>query len=47
MLQRDSGTYGSSTTHMEKLIPKIIGGGAGGCPVGVFANKVEAFVDDR
>ncbi|GFM36899.1 BglII/BstYI family type II restriction endonuclease [Desulfovibrio psychrotolerans] len=26
-------SYGASTTHMSKLIPKIIGGGAGGCPV--------------
>lgn len=26
-------TYGVSTTHMDKLRPKIIGCGAGGCPV--------------
>ena len=25
--------YGASTTHWDKLIPKIEGGGAGGCPV--------------
>jgi len=25
--------YGNSTTHWDKLIPKINGGGAGGCPV--------------
>jgi len=25
--------YGSSTTHWDKLIPKIDGGGAGGCPL--------------
>jgi hypothetical protein len=25
--------YGPSTTHWDKLIPKIDGGGAGGCPV--------------
>ena len=25
--------YGSSTTHWNKLLPKIDGGGAGGCPV--------------
>ena len=29
------GTYGSSTTHFDK--PRIVGGGAGGCPVLVFA----------
>lgn len=27
------GKYGNSTTHWEKLLPKIDGGGAGGCPV--------------
>lgn len=26
-------SYGASTTHMDKLIPRIIGGGAAGCPV--------------
>lgn len=26
-------SFGASTTHMSKLIPKIEGGGAGGCPV--------------
>ena len=29
-------SYGESTTHMSKLLPKIEGGGAGGCPVVVF-----------
>ncbi|UZO80652.1 hypothetical protein NBT05_17205 [Aquimarina sp. ERC-38] len=29
-------SYGSSTTHMAKLLPRIIGGGAGGCPILVF-----------
>lgn len=29
-------SYGMSTTHMLKLLPKIYGGGAGGCPVLVF-----------
>ena len=29
-------SYGSSTTHMTKLLPKVEGGGAGGCPVVVF-----------
>ena len=46
-LRRDKGTYGSSTTHSEKLLPKIRGGGAGGCPVLVFSMKPEAYVDDR
>ena len=25
--------YGASTTHMDKLIRKVEGGGAGGCPL--------------
>jgi hypothetical protein len=44
---KQSGTYGSSTTHANKLYPRIRGGGAGGCPVLVFAIKKEAYVDDR
>lgn len=27
------GKYGPSTTHWNKLIPKVNGGGAGGCPL--------------
>jgi hypothetical protein len=26
-------SFGASTTHMSKLLPKMEGGGAGGCPV--------------
>lgn len=26
-------SYGASTTHMDKLVPRLNGGGAGGCPV--------------
>lgn len=29
-------SYGASTTHLGKLLPKIEGGGGGGCPVLVF-----------
>lgn len=29
-------SYGASTTHMSKLIPKIEGGGGGGCPILIF-----------
>ena len=28
--------YGASTTHMDKLLPRIEGGGGGGCPILVF-----------
>ncbi|MDR1281536.1 MAG: hypothetical protein LBK99_12025 [Opitutaceae bacterium] len=39
-------SYGESTTHMRKLLPKIEGGGAGGCPVLVFGIK-EALYDEH
>lgn len=29
-------SYGSSTTHMNKLVPRIDGGSGGGCPILVF-----------
>jgi hypothetical protein len=41
------GTYGASTTHFNKLEPRILGGGAGGCPVLVFAMTPAIYVDDR
>lgn len=40
------GKYGSSTTHLNKLIPKIEGGGGGGCPLLVIAVKPGAYVND-
>lgn len=40
-------TYGRATTHTAKLLPKIQGGGAGGCPVIVFGITERAYVDDR
>ena len=35
-------TYGSSTTHMSKLLLRIQGGGGAGCPILVFGitNKI-------
>jgi hypothetical protein len=44
---RDKGSYGASTTHMDKLVPRLEGGGGGGCPVVVFGIKRAAYVDDR
>ena len=29
-------SYGQSTTHMGRLLPRILGGGGGGCPILVF-----------
>lgn len=39
-------SYGASTTHMSKLIPRIEGGGGGGCPILVFGIKEECYVED-
>ena len=40
------GSYGESTTHLSKLIPRLEGGGAGGCPVLVFGIGSKLLVDD-
>lgn len=37
--------YGASTTHMEKLVPRLEAGRAGGCPVLVFC-ITEAVISD-
>lgn len=39
-------SYGASTTHHEKLWPRIEGGGGGGCPILTFAITPELYVDD-
>jgi hypothetical protein len=39
-------SYGNSTTHFSKLLPRIEGGGGGGCPIVAFAIKRECYVDD-
>jgi len=44
--ERNKTTYGKATTHTDKLIPKIKGGGAGGCPVVVFSITPGAYRDD-
>lgn len=35
-LGRKKSSFGKSTTHINKLLPKLEGGGGGGCPVLVF-----------
>lgn len=40
-------SYGTSTTHMSKLLPRIQGGGGGGCPILVFGIKKELYVDNE
>lgn len=39
-------SYGASTTHHEKLWPRLDGGGGGGCPVLTFAIKPSLYVED-
>lgn len=43
---RQGAKYGASTTHMSKLLPRIQGGGGGGCPIVVFGITKECYVDD-
>lgn len=39
-------SYGASTTHMSKLLPRLNGGGGGGCPVLVFGISDRLYVED-
>jgi len=39
-------SYGPSTTHLDKLIPRIDGGGGGGCPIAVFGITSQLYVED-
>ncbi len=39
-------SYGASTTHMSKLLPRIKGGGGAGCPLLVFGIKESAYDPD-
>ena len=39
-------SYGMSTTHMSKLLPRIEGGGGGGCPILVFGITAKLYVED-
>jgi hypothetical protein len=36
-------SYGNSTTHMSKLVPRILGGGGAGCPLLVFGIKKSLY----
>ncbi len=36
-------SYGASTTHMSKLLPRIQGGSGAGCPILVFGIKPELY----
>lgn len=39
-------SYGASTTHMSKLLPRIDGGGGGGCPILVFGITKKLYIED-
>ncbi len=39
-------SYGNSTTHMSKLLPRLEGGSGGGCPVLVFGISPKLYVED-
>ncbi len=39
-------SYGNSTTHMGKLLPRIEGGSGGGCPILVFGIRKELYSED-
>lgn len=43
---RIGSSYGNSTTHMQKLLPRLEGGGGGGCPVLVFGISPKLYVED-
>jgi Restriction endonuclease BglII len=40
-------SYGASTTHMSKLLPRVQGGGGAGCPILVFGIRSALYVEDR
>jgi hypothetical protein len=39
-------SYGMSTTHMSKLLPRIEGGGGAGCPILVIGMKKALYAED-
>jgi Restriction endonuclease BglII len=39
-------SFGASTTHIGKLLPKIRGGGSGGCPLLVFGISKKLYIED-
>lgn len=40
-------SYGASTTHMSKLLPRIEGGSCAGCPILVFGIKKSLYLEDE
>ena len=40
-------SYGASTTHMSKLLPRIDGGSGGGCPILVFGISKKLYRENK
>ena len=40
-------SYGASTTHMSRLLPRVDGSGAGGCPILVLGITPALYVEDE
>lgn len=40
-------SYGASTTHMSKLLPRIMGGSGAGCPLLVFGISKSLYSEDE
>ncbi len=40
-------SFGASTTHMSKLLPRIEGGSGAGCPLLVFGISKKLYVEDE
>ena len=40
-------SYGASTTHLGKLLPRVQGGSGGGCPLLVFGIKKSLYDEDE
>ncbi len=39
-------SYGNSTTHMSKLLPRVSGGGGGGCPILIFGISKKSYAEN-
>jgi hypothetical protein len=39
-------SFGNSTTHMGKLLPRLEGGSGGGCPIIAFGITDKLYVDE-
>lgn len=40
-------SFGQSTTHISKLLPRIQGGGGGGCPILIFGIKKSLYRENE